>query len=105
MTSQISFVTLRCFPWHMAFDKLIQLQSSLQLLNMWILPLMSNPLFLVFITFDHEASLTTILIIQAVTSTSKWEDVRPLIEDAQDFRYWHTLGCFYIHPIFLRRDG
>jgi hypothetical protein len=54
---------------------------------MWILPLMSNPLFLVFITFDHEASLTTILIIQAVTSTSKWEDVRPLIEDAQDFRY------------------
>jgi len=23
---------------------------------------------------------------KAVTSTSKWEDVRPLIEDAQDFR-------------------
>lgn len=102
MTSQISFVTLRCFPWHTALDKLIQLQSSL---NMWILPSMSNPLFLLFIPFDHAESLTIILIIQAVTSTSKWEDVRPLIEDAQDFRYCHALGCFYIHAIFLRRDG
>lgn len=54
-----------------------------------------------FITFDHEASLTSILIMQAVTSTSKWEDVRPIIEDAQDFRYWHTLGCCHIHANFL----